>query len=98
MTVYVDDMKRVSDVSGFSAVWSHLFADTRQELDEFADKLGLKRNWIQCAGTYREHYDLIERRRQRALQLGAVEISYPRGTANLLAYKRQKNGNGLHAE
>lgn len=32
MTVYVDDMRRPATVGRISARWSHLTADTREEL------------------------------------------------------------------
>jgi hypothetical protein len=53
MTVYVDDSLISARVGRISGRWSHLFADTRVELHEFADRLGLKRSWFQdpAAGT-----------------------------------------------
>lgn len=89
MAVYVDDMRRRTRVgNGRPAIWSHLMADTHEELIAFALKLGLSPAWIQHAGTHREHFDVIDTKRQVAISLGAVEISYPRGTAELLARKR----------
>lgn len=88
MSVYVDDMQRPARVGRINGRWSHLFADTHDELEEFARRLGLHPGWIQHPGTYREHYDLTEPRRRRALAYGARAISYPRGTAELLEQKR----------
>lgn len=80
MTVYVDDMLLPADVPNgkriVSGRWSHLMADTREELDEFADRLGLSRSWIQHPGTYKEHYDVTRNRRDLAIKLGAVKIGY----------------------
>lgn len=45
--------------------------------------------WIQHAGSHREHFDVTDTVRRRAIALGAEEISYPRGTAELLARKRE---------
>ena len=43
MGVYVDD----SHISWRGKHWSHLQADTAEELHAFAQKLGLKRAWFQ---------------------------------------------------
>lgn len=56
MTVYVDNFRRSARVGRNSERWSHLTADTVQELHEFAAKLGLHRDWFQtckqkCAPT-----------------------------------------------
>lgn len=91
MTVYVDDLRRPARVGAIRGRWSHLFADTSSELHEFADSLGLRPEWVQHAGTIREHYDLTDSKRAQALAAGAVPVSYPRGVANLLDAKRQRN-------
>ncbi len=88
MTVYVDDMARPAQLTGRPAKWSHLFADTSQELDDFRRRLGLRVEWLQHAGTHREHYDVTATVRERALRLGAQPITYPRGTADLMQRKR----------
>lgn len=91
MTVYVDDMKRAAKVTGTRpAIWSHLFADTPGELKAFAQRIGLNPRWLQHGGTYREHYDVTESYRQVAITNGAQQITYPRGTADLLAKKRDR--------
>lgn len=92
MTVYVDDMRRRATLGRWPANWSHLFADSSAELVAFAHRLSLKRAWLQHEGTYQEHYDVTDTVRKIAIDLGAVPISYPRGTAELLARKR-----GAHA-
>lgn len=88
MTVYVDDMRRRARVGNTWGTWSHLFADTSQELADFAAELGLQPEWLQHAGTHREHYDVVEAKRVQAIGFGAVEISYPRGTGDLVNRKR----------
>lgn len=45
MTVYIDDMRRPARVGRLNAVWSHLMADTDDELHAFAARLGLRRSW-----------------------------------------------------
>ncbi|GAA3601098.1 hypothetical protein GCM10022237_39650 [Nocardioides ginsengisoli] len=89
MTVYVDDMRRKARVGNIDARWSHLFADTSQELVAFGAQLGLLPSWLQHAGTYREHFDVTDSKRTAALAAGAVAVAYPRGTAGLLDTKRQ---------
>jgi hypothetical protein len=91
MNVYVDDMRRPARVGAIRGRWSHLFADTSDELHEFAAALGLDRAWVQHAGTVREHYDVTDSKRAEALAAGAVPLTYPRGVANLFDTKRRKN-------
>ena len=51
----------------------HLFADTFQELHEFAEKIGLKRGWFQHEKKHLPHYDLTKNKRKLALRYGAIE-------------------------
>ena len=89
MTVYVDNMRRRAQLLGRPANWSHLLADTTEELEAFARRLNLNPSWIQHAGTRREHYDVTDTVRSKAIQLGAEPITYPHGTAEVLHRKRQ---------
>ena len=53
---------------------SHLMADTSDELEDAAEALGLSR-WIQYPGTYKEHLDVCESMRTRAIRtLGAQQV------------------------
>lgn len=88
MTVYVDDMRKPARVGRLAARWSHMFADTTDELVAFATSLGLREQWIQKADTHREHFDLTDRVRSRALSLGAVPITYPNDVMGLLQARR----------
>lgn len=83
MAVYVDDMRR----KWGRGVWSHLMADTHDELLSFVGILGMKEDWLQNAGTPREHFDITESRRAYALNLGAIPISY-RESGHLVMAKR----------
>lgn len=78
MTVYVDDMMMRADVPNGNRVvrgiWCHMFADTREELDAMADRIGMRRSWIQKPGTPREHYDVTKSRREAAIKAGAVVL------------------------
>lgn len=89
MTVYVDDLGMPARVGGFNARWSHLTADTQDELHEFAERLGLKRAWFQdpCVngkpvalpGTLHAemwHYDVTASKRALAIRLGATAVPF----------------------
>lgn len=54
--------------------WCHLIADTPDELLAFAKRIGMRPEWLQHAGTPREHFDLTPGRRATAVLLGAQEI------------------------
>lgn len=74
MAVYVDDMYK-SPLGQFGRMkMSHMVADTRRELLEMADKIGVARKWIQEAGTGREHFDVAMSARSKAIAAGAVEM------------------------
>lgn len=57
--------------------WCHMVSDVSEdELHEFAQRLGLKREWAQLrpkAST--AHYDLIPTKRALAIKWGAVEVT-----------------------
>lgn len=89
MAVYVDTMRRRARVGRIDGVWSHLMADTHEELMSMAAEMGLRPEWIQHEGTHREHFDLTEPKRTQAVRFGAVQITYPHGTAQILAAKRE---------
>lgn len=80
MSVYVDRIRDYGDaVKGAAARWgsrwSHLIADTEDELHAFAARIGMKRAWAQYPGTVRSHYDLVPSRRALAIKAGAIEIT-----------------------
>ncbi|WP_145011408.1 DUF4031 domain-containing protein [Mycobacterium marseillense] len=88
MAVYVDDMHMLATVGRLKARWSHLTADTEEELHEFAARLGLSRRTAQFPGTWKSHYDVTDFMRNRAMELGAVSIGYR--SAEALALLRRK--------
>ncbi|WP_052615966.1 DUF4031 domain-containing protein [Mycobacteroides abscessus] len=91
MSVYVDDMRMPARVGRLQARWSHLMADTDEELHAFAARLGLKRSWHQKPGTAISHYDVTDSGRQEALRLGAVPIGYmSRESMDLIRRKRER--------
>lgn len=53
----------------------HMVADTRKELLEMADKIGVQRKWIQKKGTRHEHFDVSLGAKAKAVKAGAIECS-----------------------
>lgn len=101
MAVYVDDMLRSARVGRIQSRWSHLVADTTEELHAFAARLGMRPSWVQYPGTPKEHYDLTEPKRRQAVALGAEEITYPHGIAEVIGRKRraaEADGQGREGE
>jgi len=92
MTVYVDDMNLRADVpSGDHVVrgrWSHLYADTEEELRAFAKRLGLRDSWIQHPGEAGVHFDVTSSVRQRAITQGARPVTW-REAGEHMARQRQ---------
>lgn len=97
MTVYVDDARIPATIGRHTSRWSHLTADTKDELRAFADQLGLRRSYFQTCKAGRAtcppdtcphwHYDLTEGKREQAVRLGAVEIDL-RKFGELIAARR----------
>ena len=81
MAVYVDDMNLPATVQNGPRVshtseWSHLFADTEEELHAFAARLGLRRSYFQQGKPdWFPHYDVTKGKRWQALRLGARPVS-----------------------
>ena len=72
---------------------SHLMSDLpgeegHAELMAFAKRLGHKPQWLQHAGTYREHFDVMRSRIEVAKRLGAVEVPTQR-IVEMMHAKRQ---------
>lgn len=84
MTVYVDSARIPATVGRHRARWSHLTADTEDELHAFAARIGLRRDWYQdrCKKLPEPpgqpcphwHYDVTDSLRADALAAGAVSI------------------------
>ena len=87
MTVYVDDMYR-SPLGRFGRMkMSHMIADSKEELLEMADRIGLARKWIQYPDNpRRRHYDVSMSLRRKAIAAGAVEVTM----RELAAMNREK--------
>jgi hypothetical protein len=72
--VYVDELRYYpKTVQIYGHYWCHMWADSLEELLEFAKKIGLKPHWLQKKGLL-IHFDLPPSRRDRALENGAVSM------------------------
>ncbi|RUT76882.1 DUF4031 domain-containing protein [Marinobacter sp. NP-6] len=67
MTVYVDNAR----VPWRGKKWCHMVADNLSELHQFAQSIGVRREWFQASASY-PHYDVSLVRRQLALNAGAL--------------------------
>lgn len=72
MAVYVDDMRAPFG----RMIMCHMLADSTEELLSMADRIGVARRHIQHPGTWREHFDIALSKRARAIELGAIPITW----------------------
>jgi hypothetical protein len=97
MMLYVDNMLRPARPTGYrgpgTPKWSHMVADTTAELLAAADRLGLRRAWLQHAGTPLEHFDVTNSVRERALHdIDAHPMVYGREGGLFTMWKRARLG------
>jgi hypothetical protein len=99
LTVYVDDFRCPARVGNLTARWSHLTADTEEELHDFATRLGLRRSWYQTCKAkgcrppcVHWHYDVTDSMRDRAIRLGARAITLREGAEMMIARRRTQTG------
>lgn len=71
--VYVDDFY-VTGITYKGMKMCHMIADTKEELLQMVDKIGVPRKWIQKEGTSMEHFDIPLTKRKLAVKNGAKEI------------------------
>jgi hypothetical protein len=78
MTVYLDDWRQRARLGPVEDQWSHLIADSDEELHRFAARMGMRRQWFQfkAGRPHHAHYDLPERARDEAVANGAVEVTW----------------------
>lgn len=100
MTVYVDSARIPARVGRLNARWSHLTADTEDELREFAAQLGLQQAWFQrCkrrCGREGEpcphwHFDVTDTKRAEAIAAGAQPVDL-QAMGELIRARRQPKG------
>lgn len=70
MAVYVDSLRDYGWRRGPSC---HLIADSIEELIEFGEAMGLRREWFQPKSS--PHFDLTADGREVAVRNGAIEIN-----------------------
>jgi hypothetical protein len=68
--VYVDDM----NLPWRGMIMSHMIADTLEELHDMAERLGVRKHFQDKPG--QPHYDICLSNKQRAIKLGAVQITW----------------------
>lgn len=88
MASYVDALRDYPDAGLRFTGFCHLLADTRGELHDMADRLGIPRRFLQ-EHPWRWHYDLPAHLRVRAIELGARELTMHEVGALLRARKAQ---------
>ena len=78
MTVYLDDWRQPARLGPIDDRWSHLVAETEEELHAFAAAMGIRRTAFQVRSgrPHHAHYDLPERARSEAIARGAVPVSW----------------------
>jgi len=90
MTVYVDNMKLKAKLFRWNGTGSNLWADTTEELEDFAEELGLSVVSMVDRGYTTERYIINEQRRKHAIGKGAVPLQYMgAGTHKLIRRKRE---------
>ena len=95
MTVYVDNMNLRAKLFRWNGCWSNLWADSTEELIDFADEIGLTRASMIDEGYVTERFIINAMRRREALKLGAVPISYGGvGMYKMIRRKREDPDSG----
>jgi len=92
MPVYVDGMKAKSpSLKGRQGryVFSHLVADTLDELHEMATKLGVRKYFQEHASF--PHYDITQSKKAQAIRLGAIEIDRNQLVRFMREYRAKEN-------
>lgn len=85
MSVYVDDMKAVFG----RMVMCHMIADSSSELLSMADRIGIRRRWLQKIGTYKEHFDICLSKKGQAIRFGAIQVTQ-RQLVEIVRKRRRK--------
>lgn len=69
MAVYIDGLGFTKN----NIQYFHLYADTTNELHEFAAMIGLKRHWFEISNKGLPHYDISSVQYYAAVNQGAIE-------------------------
>ncbi len=91
MAVYVDDMYLYPMGRYKGMKMSHMMADTREELVDMANKIGLQVKWIQYDdfGRHRRHFDISMTYRDKAVDAGAISVTMKELGAIAKAWKEK---------
>lgn len=81
MTVYVDDM----NAKFGRMIMCHMIADTDEELRDMATKIGVHQRWHQG-----DHFDICLTKKEKALQCGAIAITWRQ--AGMMSLRRKRTG------
>jgi hypothetical protein len=102
MAVYVDDAFISAGVAHrgrqVTSRWCHMTADSSAELEAMARAIGLAPAWVQYKGTWKEHYDLTEPRRRKAVALGALEVAAKAHVRDFLMPRRKLEEKRKHVQ
>ena len=85
VAVYVDGLRDYGWHRGPSC---HLIGDSVEELIEFAESMGLRREWFQAKST--PHFDLTAEGRAAAVSMGAIELTYRELIAKIRELRQRK--------
>lgn len=85
VAVYVDGLRDYGWHRGPSC---HLIADSVQELIEFAESIGMRREWFQSKST--PHFDLTVEGRAAAVAMGAIELNNRELVAKIRELRRKR--------
>jgi hypothetical protein len=93
VTVYVDNLQMKVKLFGWWGTWSNLYADTTEELIDFAEVVtNLSPACMFDQGYINERYVINEKKRVMALEKGAVAIHH--GGPAMLRILRTKKQQG----
>ena len=84
VAVYVDGLRDYGWRHGPSC---HLIADSVEELIEFAESMGMRREWFQAKST--PHFDLTADGRTAAVSMGAIELNNRELVAKIRELRRK---------
>ena len=86
MSVYIDSFR-----SPFgNMIMNHMIADTKEELLDMVDKIGVKRKWIQKEETIWEHFDICESKKILAIRHGAIQVETMELARKMVGKKKEK--------
>jgi hypothetical protein len=86
VAVYVDSMRAKLG----NMVMCHMVADTDDELNAMADRIGVRRRWHQAPPRHDSHYDIALTKRRAAVEAGAIEVTWK--VLSMMTLRRRVTG------